>query len=74
MYVRDIKKARENMDPLWKGMEDLVTLDMKKASVLNDFFASVFTGKCSSHTDQVTEGKVRDRENEEQTAVGEDQV
>ncbi|GAB0207414.1 mitochondrial enolase superfamily member 1 [Grus japonensis] len=45
---------------------------MEKAEVLNDFFASVFTGKSLSHTAQVTEG--RDRENEEPPTVGEDQV
>ena len=62
------------MGPLWKETEDLVTWDMEKAEVLNDFFASVFTGKCSSHTTQVAEGKGRDWENEELPTVGEDQV
>ncbi|GAB0208722.1 mitochondrial enolase superfamily member 1 [Grus japonensis] len=47
---------------------------MEKAEVLNDFFASVFTGKCSSHTAQVTEGKGRDWENADPPTVGEDQV
>ncbi|KAK4832498.1 hypothetical protein QYF61_023545 [Mycteria americana] len=47
---------------------------MEKAEVLNDFFASVFMGKCSSHTAQVAEGKGRDWENEEPPTVGEDQV
>ncbi|GAB0182375.1 mitochondrial enolase superfamily member 1 [Grus japonensis] len=47
---------------------------MENAEVLNDFFVSVFTGKCSSHTAQVTEGKGRDFENEELPTVGEDQV
>ncbi|GAB0181346.1 mitochondrial enolase superfamily member 1 [Grus japonensis] len=38
------------------------------------FFASVFTGKCSSHTTQASEGKGREWENEEPPTVGEDQI
>ncbi|GAB0189071.1 mitochondrial enolase superfamily member 1 [Grus japonensis] len=45
---------------------------MEKAEVLNHFFALVFTGKCLSHTAQVTGG--RDWENAEPPTVGEDQV
>jgi len=73
-YISDKRKARENVGPLWKEMGDLVTRDMEKAEVVDDFFASVFTGKCSSHTTQVREGKGRDWENEELPTVGEDQV
>ncbi|GAB0187203.1 mitochondrial enolase superfamily member 1 [Grus japonensis] len=47
---------------------------MEKAEVINYFFASVFTGKCSSHTTQLAEGKGRDWENEEPPTAGEDQV
>ncbi|GAB0183571.1 mitochondrial enolase superfamily member 1 [Grus japonensis] len=73
-YVSDKRKTRENADPLWKEMGDLVTRDMEKAEVLNDSFASVFTGRCSSCTAQASEGKGRDWENAEPPPVGEDQV
>jgi len=52
----------------------LVTQDMEKAAVFNDFFASVLTSKCSSHTTQDTEGKGRDWKNKELPTVGECQV
>jgi len=55
-------------------MGDLVMQNMEKAEVPNSFLASVFTGKCSSHIAQVTEGKGRDWENKEPPTVGEDQV
>ncbi|GAB0207780.1 mitochondrial enolase superfamily member 1 [Grus japonensis] len=64
---------RENVGPLQNETGNLVTQDMEKAEVLNDFFASVFTGKCLSHTAQVAEGKGRDWENAEPPTVG-DQV
>jgi len=43
--------------PLRKEAGDLATQDVEEAEVLNDFFASVFNSKCSSHTSQVAEGK-----------------
>ncbi|GAB0207214.1 mitochondrial enolase superfamily member 1 [Grus japonensis] len=70
--VSDKRRMRENVGPLQNETGDLVTQDMEKAEVLNDFFASVFTGKGSSHAAQVTEG--RDWENAEPPTVGEDQV
>ncbi|GAB0205316.1 mitochondrial enolase superfamily member 1 [Grus japonensis] len=71
-YVSEKRRTRENVGPLRNEMGDLVTQDMEKAEVLNDFFASVFTGKCLSHTAQVAEG--RDWENAELPTAGEDQV
>ncbi|KAJ7404828.1 hypothetical protein BTVI_70993 [Pitangus sulphuratus] len=56
-------------------MGDLATLDKEMTEVLKDFYASVFNGKCSSHTPQVGKGKCRDWGNEDpEPAVGEDQV
>ena len=43
------------MSLLWKETEDLVMRRTEKAEVLNDFFASVFTGKDSNYTAQVAE-------------------
>ena len=40
--------SRENVGPLQKEAGDLVTQDVEKAEVLNDFFASVFNSKCSN--------------------------
>jgi len=47
---------------------------MQNTEVLSDFFASLFTSKCSSHTAQAAEGKNRDWENEELSTVGEVQL
>ncbi|GAB0202852.1 mitochondrial enolase superfamily member 1 [Grus japonensis] len=73
-YVSDKRRTREDVGPLWNETGDKVTQDIEKAEVFNDFFASVFTGKCLSHTAQVTEGKDRDWENAEPPTVGGDQV
>ncbi|GAB0190611.1 mitochondrial enolase superfamily member 1 [Grus japonensis] len=73
-YVSDKMRTRENVGLPRNEISDLVTQDMEKAEVLNDYFATVFTGKCLSHTAQVTEGKGRDWENAELPTVGEDQV
>ncbi|XP_065539137.1 uncharacterized protein LOC136016210 [Lathamus discolor] len=69
-YIGDKRKTRDNLGPLQKEMGDLVIQDMDKAEVCNSFFASVFTGKCSSHITQVTECNGKDLENEESPIAG----
>ncbi|KGL90612.1 hypothetical protein N301_11197, partial [Charadrius vociferus] len=49
-YVSEKRKTRENVGPLQKETQELVTRDRDRAEVLNNFFASVFTGKDCSHT------------------------
>ena len=73
-YVSDRRQTRENVDPLRKEAGELVTRDVEKAEVLNDFFASLFNSKCSSHTAQAAECKGGDWENEEPPTIAEDQV
>ncbi|PKU46825.1 rna-directed dna polymerase from mobile element jockey-like [Limosa lapponica baueri] len=73
-YIRDKDNTREDVGTLWKETGDLVTQDMEEAELLNDFFASVLTGKGSNHNAHVTEGKNRGYENEEVHTVGEDQI
>ncbi|PKU49370.1 hypothetical protein llap_409 [Limosa lapponica baueri] len=73
-YFSDKRKTKNNVDPLQKEMGDLATQDMEKADVLNDFIVSVFIGKCSSSTVQVTEYKGRDWKDEESLTVRENQV
>ncbi|PKU41527.1 hypothetical protein llap_8180 [Limosa lapponica baueri] len=73
-YVRDKGKTREVVGLLQKEMGDLASQDMDKAELLNNFFTSVFTGKGSNHTAQVTEGKNRVSANEELPTIREDQV
>ena len=73
--VENKRQTSDKVGPLQKLLGELATLDLKKAEVLNDFFASVFTGKYSDHNTQVLEGRRRDSENEDLgPTVGEDLV
>ena len=71
--VNNKRKAREDVGPLQKETGDLVTRDIEKAEVLNDFSASVFTSKGSSHTAQAVESKGKSLEKKDLPAVSIDQ-
>lgn len=60
-------KIWENVGPLQKEMGNPVTQDMENINILRDFFASVFSHRCSTHTAQVPG---RDWGNEEPPTVG----
>ena len=62
------------MGPLRKETGDLVTRDTEKPEVLNDFFASVFTIRGSSHTTQVAGSSGKNLEKVDLPAVSEDEV
>ena len=66
--------VRKDMGPLQKETGDLVMRDTKKAEVLNDFFASVFTGKGCSHTIHVAKSNGKNSEKVDLPAVSEDEV
>lgn len=54
--------------------ENLVTNDMEKAEVPNNFFASFFTGNFLSHISQVPESQGREWRNEVTPIVGDDKA
>lgn len=62
------------MGSFQKETGDLVTTDMEKAEVLNDFFDTVFTSKSSCHTTQVAESIGKNWEKEDLSTVSEDQI
>ncbi|KFZ50921.1 hypothetical protein N321_00760, partial [Antrostomus carolinensis] len=73
-YVNQKRKAKESISPLMSNNSDLVTTDEEKAEVLNNFFASVFTGNLSPHSSQVDGPQDRDQGDKVPPTVRENQI
>lgn len=56
------------------NISKLITTDEEKAKVLNNIFASVFTGNCSSYNPQVDGSEDRNWGSNVHPSVSEDQI
>ena len=66
--------VKESVPPLMSETGKLATADKEKAEVLNNFFASVFTGNLSPHPSRVDGWHEGDQEGKIPPVVSEDQV
>ncbi|KFZ53074.1 hypothetical protein N321_03743, partial [Antrostomus carolinensis] len=73
-YMGQKRQGKESAHPLINEKEELASAGLKKAEVLNKFFASVFTGSQTSHVSHVPEPLGRGQESRVPLTVRTEQV
>ncbi|KFR07567.1 hypothetical protein Y956_13278, partial [Nipponia nippon] len=73
-HINQKRKVKESVPPLMSRSGELMTTDEEEAEVLNNFFASVFTGNPSPHTSRINGPFDRDQEDRGPPTVRDDQV
>ncbi|KAM6103455.1 uncharacterized protein LJ206_014212 [Theristicus caerulescens] len=73
-YINQKRKVKESIPPLMSKTGKLITTDKEKAEVLNNFFASVFTGNLSPHASRVNGPSDGDQGGKVPLTVREDQA
>ncbi|PKU47845.1 rna-directed dna polymerase from mobile element jockey-like [Limosa lapponica baueri] len=73
-YINQKRKVKENIPPLMSKSGELVSTDEEKAEVLNNFFASVFTGNPFPPSSQADGPQVGDQGDKVPPTVSEDIV
>ncbi|KAK4811749.1 hypothetical protein QYF61_005317 [Mycteria americana] len=73
-YINEKRKVKESVPPLMNKNGDLVSTDEEEAEVLNNCFASVFSGNHSPHPSGVNGQRVGDHGGKAPPIVREDQV
>ena len=73
-YIGHKRKTKESVPPLKNEDGELVTTNVEEAEVLNNFFASVFTGSQDFHISQDSEPLGRGWGSRVPNTVNEEQV
>ncbi|KAK4808500.1 hypothetical protein QYF61_005817 [Mycteria americana] len=73
-YINQKRKVKESVPPLMNKNDEIVSTNEEKAEVLNNFFASVFSGNRSPHPSRVNGQHVGDQGGKAPPTEKEDQV